>query len=133
MREARRAVAGFAGMQRLRWGGYQPRGNVMSRSTRWILAGAGLLVVAGVFAIFGFAITTTPDGSTGATFGFMTVASLIAAAGIFAVQVGVMALAVHIGTYEIRKAMPSSTGAPGRGGPETGATSGGHLPPRGGP
>ena len=68
----------------------------MSRATGWIVVGLALLLIGGLTLTAG-----VTEGSVGAvTFGL-----LLALPGLFAVQIGVVALAVRIGTYEIHEAL----------------------------
>ena len=68
----------------------------MSRATGWIVVGLVLLIVGGITLAVGAA-----EGSAG----ILTLASLFLLPGLFAVQIGVVALAVRIGTYEIHMAL----------------------------
>jgi hypothetical protein len=70
----------------------------MSRATGWILVGTALFVVGGLMT----AVMVTTDG---APFGFTAIFGLAAIVGLFAIQVGVIALAVRIGTWEVHQAL----------------------------
>ena len=73
----------------------------MSRATGWILVGLGLLLVGGITLAVGLS-----EGRAGA----VVFGTLLALPGLFAVQIGVVALAVRIGTYEIHEALTEPRG-----------------------
>lgn len=85
----------------------------MSRAVTWIWIGIGLLVGGAVIAFFGVAVTSTPDGGTSGPLGFfLFLGGMAGLAGLFAIQVGVMALAVRIGTAELLEATRAGDGRP---------------------
>jgi hypothetical protein len=72
----------------------------MSRATTWIWAGIGLFVPGSVIVTIGISIQTTQGAGGGIA---LFLGAMLALAGLFAIQVGVVALAVSIGVWELRQ------------------------------